>query len=124
MVFRHARKDRLETVFSEKCVRGKGTEQGNGGLTPWVNYLEVIKMKLLRGWRRIDNERGFMNETTGQKLVVTKKTFGQHFLVFLFPAMKVKDETEGRKISPEFPTEAKASTFAMDWMSNHPEGQN
>ena len=81
-------------------------------------------MKLLKGWKKIDNERGFMNETTGQNLMVTKKPFGQHFLVFLFPAMNMKYETGGKKISPEFPTEAKASTFAMDWMSNHPEGQN
>ncbi len=81
-------------------------------------------MKMLRGWRRIDNERGFVNEITGQNLVVMKKPFGQHFLVFLFPAMKKKDEGEGRKLSPEFPTEAKATAFALDWMSNHPEGAN
>ena len=79
-------------------------------------------MKMLRGWKRIDNERGFVNETTGQNLVVMKKPFGQHFLVFLFPSMKGKSEAEGRKLSPEFPTEAKATAFALDWMSNHPEG--
>jgi hypothetical protein len=81
-------------------------------------------MKLLRGWKRIDNERGFMNETTGQNLVVTKKPFGQHFLVLLFSEIETKSKTEGRKLSPEFPTEAKAVAFAMDWMSNHPEGEN
>ena len=81
-------------------------------------------MKLLKGWKRIDNERGFVNESTGQNLVVTKKPFGQHFLVVLFPGMKTKSETEGKKLSPEFPTEAKAMIFALDWMSNHPEGQN
>jgi hypothetical protein len=80
-------------------------------------------MKLLKGWRRIDNERGFVNETTGQNVVVTKKPFGQHFLVLLFPGMKTKNETEGRKLSPEYPTEAKAMVFALDWMSSHPEGQ-
>jgi hypothetical protein len=80
-------------------------------------------MKLLKGWRRIDNERGFVNETTGQNVVVTKKRFGQHFLVLLFPGMKTKNETEGRKLSPEYPTEAKAMVFALDWMSSHPEGQ-
>ncbi len=80
-------------------------------------------MKLLKGWRRIDNERGFVNETTGQNVVVTKKPFGQHFLVLLFPGMKTKNETEGRKLSPEYPTEAKAMVFALDWMSIHPEGQ-
>jgi hypothetical protein len=37
---------------------------------------------------------------------------------------KVNDSKEGRKISPEFPTEAKAEAFAMDWMSKHPNGVN
>ena len=77
-------------------------------------------MKMVEGWRRIDNERGFVNETTGQNLVVTKKQFGQHYVVLLFP--KMKDDEEGRKISPEYQTEAKATAFAMDWMSKHPNG--
>jgi hypothetical protein len=78
-------------------------------------------LKIVRGWRNIDNERGFMNETTGQNLVVTKKQFGVHYLVTLFA--KVGDAEEGRKISPEFSTEAKAEAFAMDWMSKHPKGE-
>jgi hypothetical protein len=77
-------------------------------------------MKIVKGWRRIDKERGFLNEVTGQNLIVTKKQYGEHYVVFLFP--KVKDEEEGRKISPEYPTEAKAEAFAMDWMSKHPKG--
>jgi hypothetical protein len=28
----------------------------------------------------------------------------------------------GRKVSPEFPTESKAGSFAMDWMNKHPRG--
>jgi len=79
-------------------------------------------MKIVKGWRRIDNERGFINETTGQNLVVTKKQYGEHYLVLLLP--KVKDDEEGRTISPEFPTEAKAEAFARDWMSKHPKGVN
>ena len=79
-------------------------------------------MKIVKGWRRIDNERGFMNETTGQKLVVTKKQYGEHYLVLLFP--KVKEDEEERKISPEFSTEVKAEAFARDWMSKHPKGVN
>jgi hypothetical protein len=79
-------------------------------------------MKIVKGWRRIDNQRGFMNETTGQNLVVIKKQYGEHYVVLLFP--KVKDNEEGRKISPEYPTEAKATAFAMDWMSKHPKGAN
>jgi hypothetical protein len=61
-----------------------------------------------------------MNETTGQNLVVTKKQYGEHYVVLLFP--KVRNDEEGRKLSPEFSTEAKAEAFAMDWMSKHPEG--
>jgi hypothetical protein len=79
-------------------------------------------MKTANGWRTIDNERGFTNETTGQTLVVTKKQYGEHYLVLLFP--EVKDSEEGRKISPEYQTEAKAEAFALDWMSKHPKGVN
>ncbi len=77
-------------------------------------------MKMMKGWRRIDKDRGFLNETTGQNLIVEKKQFGEHYLVLLFPRMK--GEEEGQEISPEFPTEAKAEAFAMDWMSKHPKG--
>ena len=81
---------------------------------------EEIFMKIVKGWRRIDNQRGFMNTTTGQNLIVTKKQYGEHYLALLFP--QVKSDEEGRKISPEFPTEAKAESFAMDWMTKHPKG--
>ena len=77
-------------------------------------------MKIVIGWKKIDNERGFMNETTGQTLVVTKKQFSERFVVLLFP--KIKNDEEGRKISPAFETEAKATAFAMDWMSRNPKG--
>jgi hypothetical protein len=79
-------------------------------------------MKIVKGWRRIDNQRGFINENTGQNLVISKKQYGEHYVVLLLP--KVKDDEEGRKISPEFPTEAKATAFAMDWMSKHPKGED
>lgn len=77
-------------------------------------------MKIVGGWRRIDNKRGYMNATTGQNLVVTKTEFGEDYLIMLFPMVKKDDE--GRKISPEFPTRSKAESFAMDWMSKHPKG--
>jgi hypothetical protein len=77
-------------------------------------------MKIVEGWRRIDNQKGFINETTGQTLVVTKREFGQHFVVLLFP--RIKDDEEGRKISPEYPTESKAEACAMDWMAKHSNG--
>jgi len=76
----------------------------------------------VKGWRRIDNERGFVNEITCQNLVVTKKQFGEHYLVMLYPSLE--GDNEGRKISPEFATEAKAEAFAMDWMAKNPNGAN
>ena len=77
-------------------------------------------MKIVEGWRRIDNKRGYVNATTRQNLVVSKKQYGEHYLVMLFP--EVRDDNEGRKISPEFPTESKAESFALDWMNKHPTG--
>jgi len=77
-------------------------------------------VKIVEGWRRIDNKRGYVNATTRQNLVVSKKQYGEHYLVMLFP--EVRDDNEGRKISPEFPTESKAESFALDWMNKHPTG--
>jgi hypothetical protein len=77
-------------------------------------------MKMVKGWRRIDNQRGYINDTTGQNLVVTKKEIGEHYLVMLFPMVRNNDE--GRKISPEYATESKAESFAMDWMDKNPRG--
>jgi hypothetical protein len=79
-------------------------------------------MRIVDGWRRIDNERGFVNETTGQNLVVAKKQFGEHYIVRLLSRINAADE-EGTKISPEFSTKAKADAFAMDWMLKHPLGE-
>jgi hypothetical protein len=77
-------------------------------------------MKMVKGWRRIDNERGYMNETTGQNIVVRKKQFGEHFIVLLFPRVRIDDK--GETISPEYATESKAGSYAMDWMEKHPRG--
>ncbi len=79
-------------------------------------------MKTIKGWRRIDKERGFMNETTGQGLIVKKKEFGVHYVVMLLG--KVEDTEEGRIISPEFSVEPRAEAYAIDWMSKHPKGEN
>ena len=77
-------------------------------------------MRIVEGWKKIDNERGYMNATTGQNLIVSKKQFGQHYIVLLFP--EVRNEDEGVKISPEYATESKAEAFAFDWMKKHPKG--
>ena len=79
-------------------------------------------MRIIKGWRKIDNERGYVNATTGQSLVVSKKQYGEHYLALLFP--RIVNDDEGKKISPEFPTESKAESFAMDWMNKHPRGLN
>ena len=78
-------------------------------------------MKTLKGWRKISNQGGFLNETTGQTLVVTKKEFGEHFHVLLFAGQRTED-SEGKTISPVFPTEAKAEAFAVRWMTKNPDG--
>jgi hypothetical protein len=54
-------------------------------------------MRIIEGWKKIDNERGYLNVATGQNLIVSKKQFGQHYLVLLFP--EVKNGNSGRKIS-------------------------
>ena len=72
----------------------------------------------MKGWKKIDNKRGFVNDTTGYNLVVTKKQFGEHYLVMLFS--KSTHDEEGKKLSPEYSTEAKAEAFAVNWMSKHP----
>ena len=69
----------------------------------------------------MSHERGFMNETTGQTLIVKKKEFGEHYLVWLFPEL-TDDDSKGRKLSPEFRTQSKADAFALDWMNKNPNG--
>ena len=78
-------------------------------------------MKTVKGWRSLSHDRGYMNETTGQTLVVKKKEFGEHYLVWLFQN-QTDDDALGKKISPEFPTQSKANAFALDWMKKNPNG--
>ncbi len=75
---------------------------------------------MVEGWRKIDNERGYMNETTGQILLVRKKQFGEHFVVLLFPRGRI--DGNGETVSPEYATESKAGAYAMDWIKKHPRG--
>ena len=77
-------------------------------------------MRIVEGWRRIDNQRGYINATTGQNLIVKKKQYGEHYSVRLLS--EIRNDDEGNRISPEFPTESKAEAFAMDWMNKHPRG--
>ena len=77
-------------------------------------------MRIIEGWKKIDNERGYLNATTGQNLIVSKKQFGQHYIVLLFS--EARNDDEGKTISPEYATESKAEAFAFDWMKKHPKG--
>jgi hypothetical protein len=77
-------------------------------------------MRMIEGWKRLDNERGYLNFTTGQNLVVSKKQFGHQYIVLLFS--EVRKRCEGTKISPEYATKSKAEAYAFDWMKKHPKG--
>ena len=68
----------------------------------------------------MDRQRGFVNETTGQNLVVTKKEFGANYVVLLFPRVRADDK--GETISPEYATASKAEAYALNWMGKHPRG--
>jgi hypothetical protein len=78
-------------------------------------------LKIIKGWKKISNEGGFVNDTTGQTLIVSKKEFSQNYHVLLFVGEQTNKE-ESKKISPDFRTEAKAEAFAIDWMGKHKDG--
>jgi hypothetical protein len=77
-------------------------------------------LKIVKGWRKMDRQRGFVNETTGQNLIVTKKEFGMHYVVLLFPRVRV--DSKGETVSPEYATASKAEAYALDWMTKRPIG--
>ena len=78
-------------------------------------------MKIIKGWRTISKEGGYLNENTGQTLTICKKPFGQTYHVSLFGGKKT-DEADGKCISPEFATTSKAQAYAIDLMEKHPNG--
>ncbi len=65
-------------------------------------------------------QRGFVNQTTGQNLVITKKEFGRDYVVLLFPQVRIDDK--GETVSPEYATASKAEAYALNWMEKHPKG--
>jgi hypothetical protein len=77
-------------------------------------------MKIIKGWRTIRKEGGYLNENTGQTLIICKKQFGQTYHVSLFA--EKTDEGDGKRISPEFATTSKAQAYAIDLMEKHPNG--
>ena len=78
-------------------------------------------MKIIRGWKKISNQGGYVNDTTGQTLTISKKEFTQKFHVVLYAGQETSKE-EGKTISPDYGSESKAETFAIDWMEKHPSG--
>ncbi len=78
-------------------------------------------MKIVKGWRKIDQKRGFVNETTGQNLIIIKKEFGPEYVVMLYSAARLDDD-KGDVISPEYATASKAEAYGLGWMRKHPRG--
>jgi hypothetical protein len=79
------------------------------------------KIKNIKGWRKISNAGGYINEHTGQTLIIIKKQFSSDYHVLIFVGQQT-DKEDGRKISPDFPTEAKAEKSAFNFMEKHPDG--
>jgi len=78
-------------------------------------------MKDIKGWRKISHEGGYLNETTGQTLVISKKQFCQTFHAIIYVAKPTK-EADGKIVSSEFETFEKAETYATDLMRKNPNG--
>ena len=79
-------------------------------------------MKIIKGWKKISNQGGYVNEITGQTLIISKKEFSANYHVLLFAGEQTNEE-ESKKISPDFSKETKAEAFALDWMESILTGQ-
>ncbi len=78
-------------------------------------------MKVIKGWRRISSQDSYINESTGQTLIVCKKEFSENYHVLVFAGAKT-DNKDGRRLSPDFANEAKAQAYALNLMKKHPNG--
>ena len=85
-------------------------------ITRWRNKLKIIK-----GWKKISNQGGYINENTGQTLIVAKKEFSENYHVLLFVGEET-NKAESKKISPEFSKKTEAEAVALNWMGKHPNG--
>ena len=63
-------------------------------------------MKIVKGWKRISNKGGFVNEVTGQTLIVAKQEFGEHYHVLLFKQERT-DDCQGKKYLQSIPMKRK-----------------
>lgn len=77
-------------------------------------------MKMLKGWRKMSHNRGYQNETTGQIIAVKKKEFTDDYVVWLIPN-EAKD-AQGKRISPDFTSQARAQEYVRMWMKKNPNG--
>jgi hypothetical protein len=54
-------------------------------------------------------------------LTVVQKQYSQDYIVLVFVGQPT-EQKDGRVISPEFPTEAKAQVYAVNLMTKNPNG--
>ena len=78
-------------------------------------------MKTIKGWKRLSHDCGYQNDTSGQIVVVVQKEFSRNFHVRLFESGQSEKE-DGKTISPDYASKARADAFAEDWMQKHPKG--
>ena len=65
----------------------------------------------------LSHECGYLNDSSGQTLVVSKKEFSNNYHVRLFECGQTEKD-DGKTISPDYATKAKADAFATDWMQS------
>jgi hypothetical protein len=80
-----------------------------------------IKIKTIKGWKRLKHEGGYINECTGQTLMVAQKQFSCDYHVIVFVGQET-DQKDGKVISPDFATESKAEAFALKLLTKNPNG--
>ncbi len=78
-------------------------------------------MKTIKGWKRLSHDCGYQNDTSGQIVIVVQKEFSRNFHVRLFESGQSEKE-DGKTISPDYASKARADAFAEDWMQKHPKG--
>jgi hypothetical protein len=83
--------------------------------------MRVSKLKIIKGWRKISHDGGYLNENTGQTLILEKKQFSQTYHVSIYAGIPT-EEGNNKIVSPEFSTFTKAETYAIDLMKKHPNG--
>jgi hypothetical protein len=86
-----------------------------------MRYAEGGRLRIIKGWKKLSHECGYLNDNSGQTVVVSRKEFSKNFYVRLFDSGHAEKD-DGKTISPEYATKTKADAFAHDWMQKHPNG--